>query len=166
MPVTSRVRLPRSTSRAGCGAAGRRPRPVATAPGGASKSVRSRTPAPAAGVARLCRCRGRHRPRAGRPLEPGRQQRLDQCPQVVVHDPRPSTHTTTNGRIVQPVTLNKIVLRALKLLVSPPGELFAADRGARTPERRSETRIGGEVVGGGAFGRSRVARHRRRAVRM
>ena len=46
----------------------------------------------------------RHRPRPRRLLRPGRQQRLDQRPQVVVHDPRPSTHTITNGRIVTPVT--------------------------------------------------------------
>ncbi len=45
-----------------------------------------------------------HRLWPRRPLGPGRQQRLDQRPQVVVHDPRPSTHTTTNGRIVSSVT--------------------------------------------------------------
>ncbi|MDR6980484.1 hypothetical protein J2X68_007224 [Streptomyces sp. 3330] len=57
--VTNRVRRPRSVRRAGCGAAGRRRPLAATVPGGASRSVRSRTPAQAAGVARLCRCRGR-----------------------------------------------------------------------------------------------------------
>ncbi|MFD8110206.1 DUF6228 family protein [Streptomyces microflavus] len=49
----------------------------------------------------------RHRPRPRRPLRPRRQQRLDQRPQVVVHDPRSSTHTITNGRIVTPVTANQ-----------------------------------------------------------
>ena len=43
----------------------------------------------------------RHRPRPRRPLRPGqRQQWLDQLPQVVIHDPRSSTHTLPNGRIV------------------------------------------------------------------
>ncbi len=46
----------------------------------------------------------RHRPWPWRPLGPGRQQRLDQRPQVIVHDPRPSIHTITNGRTVTPVT--------------------------------------------------------------
>lgn len=49
----------------------------------------------------------RHRPRTRRPLRPRRQERLDQRPQVVVHDPRPSTHTITNGQIVTPVTANQ-----------------------------------------------------------
>lgn len=56
---TSRVRRPRSARRAGCGVVGRRPQPAATAPGAASRSVRNRIPAPAAGVGRLCRCAGR-----------------------------------------------------------------------------------------------------------
>jgi len=55
-PVTSRVRRPRSFPRAGLGAVGRRLLPSATGPGDASRSGRSRTPAPRAGVARLCRC--------------------------------------------------------------------------------------------------------------
>lgn len=46
----------------------------------------------------------RHRPRSGRPLRPRRQQRLDQSPQLIIHDPRSSTHALTNGRIVTPVT--------------------------------------------------------------
>lgn len=49
----------------------------------------------------------RHRSRAGSLLGPGRQQRLDQRPQVIVHDPRPGTHTISNGRIVTPVTANQ-----------------------------------------------------------
>src|SRR5207244_446690 len=40
----------------------------------------------------------RHRLRPRRPLWPGRQQRLDQQPQVIVHDPRARTHTSrTDG---------------------------------------------------------------------
>ena len=46
----------------------------------------------------------RHRPRPRRLLGPGRQQRFDQRPQVVVHDPRPSAHNIPNGRIVISVT--------------------------------------------------------------
>ena len=46
----------------------------------------------------------RYRLRARRLLRPGRQQRPDQHPQLVVHDPRPSTHTLPNGRIVTSVT--------------------------------------------------------------
>lgn len=42
-----------------CGAAGRRLRPAATGPNAARRSVRSRTPAPAAAVARPCRCGAR-----------------------------------------------------------------------------------------------------------
>jgi hypothetical protein len=38
-----------------------------------------------------------HRPGPRRPLGSRRQQRLDQRPQVVVHDPRPNTHILTNG---------------------------------------------------------------------
>ncbi len=43
-------------------------------------------------------------PRPRRLLWPGRQQRLDQRPQVVVHDPRPSAHSIPNGRIITSVT--------------------------------------------------------------
>ena len=46
----------------------------------------------------------RHRPRPRRPLRPRRQQRLDQSPQLIVHDPRSGSHTLTNGRIITPVT--------------------------------------------------------------
>lgn len=46
----------------------------------------------------------RHRPRPRRPLRPERQQGFDQCPQVVIDGPRPSTHTIPNGRIVTSVT--------------------------------------------------------------
>lgn len=35
-----------------------------------------------------------HRPRSRRPIRPRRQQRLDQRPQLIVHDPRSSTHTS------------------------------------------------------------------------
>lgn len=42
----------------------------------------------------------RYWPRPWRLLGPARQQRLDQRPQGIVHDPRPSTHAITNGRIV------------------------------------------------------------------
>ncbi|MDQ1024631.1 hypothetical protein QF035_002213 [Streptomyces umbrinus] len=48
-----------------------------------------------------------YRTRPRRLVRPGRQQRLDQNPQVVVHDPRPSAHTPTNGRITPPVTPNQ-----------------------------------------------------------
>lgn len=51
----------------------------------------------------------RDRSRTRRPLRPRRQQRLDQCPQLVIHDPRSSTHTLTNGRILTPVTTNQDV---------------------------------------------------------
>jgi hypothetical protein len=51
-----------------------------------------------------CRTAGRPPAAPGRPLEPGRQQRLDQRPQAVVHDPRPNTHTIPNGRTVTPIT--------------------------------------------------------------
>lgn len=94
--------------------AGRRPLPAATAPGAASMSVRSRTPAPAAGVARLCRCRGgrgRRGDRAGLPsaVVPAAARAraaatLNQRPQVIVHGSRPSAHIITNGRIARPVT--------------------------------------------------------------
>jgi hypothetical protein len=49
----------------------------------------------------------RHRPRPRRPLGPGRQERFDQRPQVIVHDPRPSAHSITNGRIIRPVTAHQ-----------------------------------------------------------
>lgn len=42
-------------------------------------------------------------PGPGRSLRPRQQQRLDQSPQLIVHDPRSSAHTLTNGRIVTPV---------------------------------------------------------------
>lgn len=51
--VTSRVRPPRSAPQAGPGAAGRKHLPPATGPDDASTSDPSRTPAPAAAVARL-----------------------------------------------------------------------------------------------------------------
>src|SRR5690606_18557522 len=46
----------------------------------------------------------RHGPRTGSLLETRRQERLDQRPQVIVHNPRPGSHTISNGRIVTPVT--------------------------------------------------------------
>ena len=49
---SSRVRRPRSAGRAASGGTGRRLRPAASDPAVASRSVRSRTPAPVAGVAR------------------------------------------------------------------------------------------------------------------
>lgn len=39
----------------------------------------------------------RHRPRPRRPLRPRRQQRLDQRPQLIVHDPRSSTQRDNTG---------------------------------------------------------------------
>lgn len=56
---TSRARRPRSALRAGCGATDRRFPTVASGPGVDSRSVRSRTPAPGAGVARRCPGAGR-----------------------------------------------------------------------------------------------------------
>jgi hypothetical protein len=46
----------------------------------------------------------RYRPWARRLLWPGWQQRLDQRPQVVVHDPWPGAHILPNGGIVTSVT--------------------------------------------------------------
>ncbi|MDQ0717995.1 hypothetical protein QFZ55_007447 [Streptomyces luteogriseus] len=46
----------------------------------------------------------RHRSRPRRPLGPGWQQRFDQRPQVVVHDPRPIRHTHPNAQIITTVT--------------------------------------------------------------
>jgi hypothetical protein len=40
-----------------------------------------------------------HRPRPRRPFRPGRQQRLDQRPQVVVHDPRPRTRAAVERTV-------------------------------------------------------------------
>jgi hypothetical protein len=48
-----------------------------------------------------------YRPRPRRPLGPRRQERFDQRPQVIVHDPRPSTHSITNGRITRTVTAHR-----------------------------------------------------------
>ncbi len=58
-PWTSRAGRPRSAQQAGPGAVGRRRPPAATGRAVASRSARSRIPAPAPGVARRCRCRGR-----------------------------------------------------------------------------------------------------------
>jgi hypothetical protein len=103
VPVTSRVRWPPAafSRRAGGGQLAEDTDllpPLQTAPTGLPGAE---TPAPAAGAARPCRCRGRRgRPgdsvrlppaAAWRPLEPGWQQRFDQHPQVVVHDPRTAT---------------------------------------------------------------------------
>lgn len=62
---TSRVRQPRSASRAECGAVDRRPLPAASDPDAANRSARSRTPAPAAAAARRCPGTGRTRCPAG-----------------------------------------------------------------------------------------------------
>lgn len=41
-----------------------------------------------------------------------------------------------------------LALSPFELLVSPPGRLFVADRGARAPGRRSKSGVGREVAGG------------------
>lgn len=51
----------------------------------------------------------RHRSWPRRLLRPRRQQRFYQRPQIIVHDPRPGSHTLTNGRILTPVTVNQDV---------------------------------------------------------
>jgi hypothetical protein len=59
-----------------------------------------------------------HRFRTGRPLRPGRQQRRDQRPQFILHDPRPIPYTSRTAqssywsRPTRPPP-HKIVLRAL-----------------------------------------------------
>ncbi len=127
-PATSRARRPRSALRAGPDAAGRRPLPSATGPGGASTSVPSRTPVPGAEVARLCRCRGRTGcpgDRAGpTPAEApvtapateattARSAPTTHRPRSTVeyshHHERPNLHTSHG----QPARFTKIVLRAL-----------------------------------------------------
>lgn len=46
-----------------------------------------------------------HRPWAGRLLRPRRQQRIDQHPQVVIHDPRPAPHTSLTAESPALVTV-------------------------------------------------------------
>lgn len=91
----------------------------------------------------------RHRPRPRRALRPRRQQRLDQRPQVVVHDPRPSSHTITNSRIITPVTANQDdsarscyeLLEACKVLLC--GLLQTLAGGSATRDGAGESRGGG-----------------------
>ena len=103
-PVTSRVHRPRSASRAGPGGAGRRRRPSATGPDAANRSVRSRTPAPRAGVARLCRCRGRTgcpggRDRSNTGLGPGdRSGQGGSSGSISAH----KSSSTIHGRVLTP----------------------------------------------------------------
>lgn len=117
--VTSRVRRPRSAPRAGLGAAGRRPLPSATGPDAASKSAPIRTPAPSAGVARLCRCRGRTECPAGRagPTPAAARATAPATAAATVRS-EPTTHRPrstveyphlTNGRIITPVTAYQAV---------------------------------------------------------
>ncbi len=113
-PWTSRAGRPRSAQQAGPGAVGRRRPPVATVepspaglPGAESQLRRQELPGDVVveDVQDALQTQPvRQRPRPRRLLRPSRQQRLDQCPQVIIHDPRPSTHTLPNGRIVTPVT--------------------------------------------------------------
>lgn len=128
--VTSRVRRPRSALRAGPGATGRSPLPSATGPAGASRSVPSRTRAPGAGVARLCRCRGRTGCPGGRadptpasaPATAPARAAATARPEPTTHRPRSTVgyphpherpnHHTGNGL---PGRFRKIVLRALRL---------------------------------------------------
>lgn len=126
MNATGRARRPRSARRAGPGAAGRRLLPSATGPVGASTSAPSRSPASAAGVARLCRCRGRTEcpadragPTPAEALETGpataaataRSAPTSRRPRSTAESShrheRPSPHTITNGRVLTPVTANQ-----------------------------------------------------------
>lgn len=135
-PWTSRGGRPRSARRAGSGAAGRRPQPVATAPSAASRSVPSRTPAPAAGVARRCRCRARtgclagtagRAPAAAPVTSPARaaaaarsmptSRRSRSTDEYSHHPERPNRHTG-HGR---PGHFTKILLRALRGFVARRG---------------------------------------------
>lgn len=145
--VTSRVRQPRSARRAGPGATGRRLLPPATAPVGASTSAPSRTPAPAAGVARLCRCTGRTGCPGGRagpapasaPETAPATAAATARPEPTTHRPRSTVgyphlherpnHHTGNG---QPGRFSKIVLRAL----SGPCRLRSVQLRGRRFERR------------------------------
>ncbi len=126
-PATSRACRPRSARRAGVGAAGRRLLPSATGPVGASTSAPSRSPAPGAGVARLCRCGGRTgcpadragpAPAAAQATVPARaagaarsaltSRRPRSTAEYSHHHERPNPHTGHG----QPAHFNKIVLRA------------------------------------------------------
>jgi hypothetical protein len=111
----------------GSGAVGRGLRPAVIARGAASRSGRSRSPAPGAIVARRCCCAARTGCLAGtagpapgsgsEPAQNGRQEWLNHRPQVIVHDPRPSTRPTPERLAPHishglPGHFNKIVLRA------------------------------------------------------
>lgn len=127
--ATSRVRRPRSARRAGSDATGRRPQPPATAPAGASTSAPSRTPVPAAAVARLCRCTGRTGCPGGRagptpasaPETAPATAAATARPEPTTHRPRSTVgylhpherpnHHTGNGL---PGRFSKIVLRAIR----------------------------------------------------
>lgn len=112
--VTSRVRRPRSTRRAGPCAAGRKPPPSAIGPGDASTSGPTRTPAPEAGIARLCRCTGRtERPADRTGPTPAAARATAPATAAATARSTPTTHRPrstveyphlTNGRIVTPVT--------------------------------------------------------------
>ena len=111
---SSRVRRPRSAPRAGCRATCRRRLPAAGGPGAASRSARAEPQLQGQELPSDVLVQDiqnalqtqpvRHRLRPRRPLGPRRQQRLDQCPQVVVHDPRPSRHTHPDDQTVTTVT--------------------------------------------------------------
>lgn len=110
---TSRGNAAAFSSESRSSVAGRRSRLAATAPGAASRSARAepqlRGPMlPGDVVAEHVRDSLQEPLASYRPWpwwlrQPGRQ-RLDQCLQAVVHDPRLSTHAITNGRIITPVT--------------------------------------------------------------
>ena len=119
----------------------------------------------------------RHRPRPRRPIRPRRQQRLDQRPQLIVHDPRSSTHTLTNGRIVTPVTANQHTstrscyelvgvtagrwLRITGVMRYPQGGGLAAER----HQFREELRLQAAERFALGEGSTAIARHLRVSVR-
>lgn len=125
---TSRVRRPSSVQRAGRDAADRRLRPATSGPGDASRSTRSRTPAPGAVVARLCRCGARTgcpadtagRPRVAAPAPSAAKAATAARLVPTIRRPRSTaeySHTPEQpnhhiGR-VRPGNFNKIALRAL-----------------------------------------------------
>ena len=128
-PWTSRAGLPRSARRGESGAVGRRPLPAANAPVFASRSVRTRTPAQAAGVARRCCCRARtgcpadtagqlpvealvtSSARAAAAAQSVPTSRRPRSTAEYSHPPKRPNHHTGHA---QPGHLIKIVLRALR----------------------------------------------------
>ncbi len=84
---------------------------------------------------------------AGRAGPAKRQQRFDQCPQVVVHDPRPGTHSITNGRIVRSVTAYQATSTSLTVTASGVTVGYTYDPFGRQESVTSQ----GEVVSRSAY---------------